>query len=98
MVLVSKATKLIIYMQSSFTCWNPMFVRLFIQILKIGREVRATPYICSECGPQKWKFDEEAPKSAGLAPKTGYGPTYFHTMVRLVKGIEKLDACCWLAR
>jgi hypothetical protein len=24
--------------------------------------------------------------------------TYFHTMVRLVKGIEKPDACCWLAR
>jgi hypothetical protein len=39
-------------------------------------------------------LDEEVSKYAGLAPKAGYGITYFHTMVRLVKGIEKPDACC----
>ncbi len=44
--------------------------------------------------PTKKKLDEEASKYAGLAPKTGYGPTYFHVMVRLVKGIEKPDTCC----
>jgi hypothetical protein len=50
--------------------------------------------LCSECGPQEENWIEEASKYAGLAPKTGYGLTYFHMMVRLVKGIEKPAACC----
>jgi hypothetical protein len=70
-----------------------MFVRLFIQNLKIGRKIRATQSML-RMWPTKKKLDEEASKYAGLAPKTGYGPTYFHVMVRLVKGIEKPDTCC----
>jgi hypothetical protein len=40
--------------------------------------------------PSKRKFDEEKSKYAGLAQQNGFGPAFFHTMLRLVKGTAEL--------
>jgi hypothetical protein len=33
-------------------------------------------------------------KHAGLAQQNGFGPAFWHTMLRLVKGTAKPNVCC----
>jgi hypothetical protein len=38
-------------------------------------------------------LDEEKSKHAGLAQQNGFGTAFFHSLLRLVKGKEKLNTC-----
>ncbi len=40
--------------------------------------------------PSERKLDEEKSKHAGLAQQNGFGPAFFHRMLRLVKGTAEL--------
>jgi hypothetical protein len=44
--------------------------------------------------PSKRKLDEEESKHASLAWQNGFGPTFFHRMLRLSKGTAESNSCC----
>jgi hypothetical protein len=41
--------------------------------------------------PCKLKLNEEKSKHASLAQQNGFGPAFLHTLLKLVKGIAKLN-------
>ncbi len=59
--------------------------------------LRATPQVLS-MWPCKLKLDKEKLKHASLAQQNGFGPTFLHSLLRLVEGTAKPITCCWLCR
>jgi hypothetical protein len=44
--------------------------------------------------PYKLKLDEEKSKHAGLAQQNGFGPAFWHNLLRLEKSTAKLNTSC----
>jgi hypothetical protein len=42
----------------------------------------------------KLKLDEEKTKHAALAQQNGFGPTFLHSLLRLLKDLAKSSTCC----
>jgi hypothetical protein len=54
--------------------------------------LRAAPAVLS-MWPSKRKLVEEKSKHASLAQQNGFGPAFFHRMLRLVKGTAEPNTC-----
>ncbi len=69
--------------------WHSGLAIFFIE-LEEDWDVRATPPVLS-MWPCKSKLDEEKSKHVDLAQQNGFGPAFLYSLLRLVKGIAKLN-------
>ncbi len=84
--------------QESWEPWRKEYLHLMELISWVYNtttNLRAAPAVLS-MWPSKRKLVEEKSKHASLAQQNGFGPAFFHRMLRLVKGTSEPNTC-WLA-